>query len=184
MPSLFSTHGTSAFSVANNTLRAACTQLQHEEMSARSTLAHLPQISLYSDKMQPYLRGLPDSGMHLKMQCRTGTIPLNGLLTTRHIASNASCPCCAAEETVEHFILHCPAYMDQRSILRSTLTQITSSSSDSLFADSDDGHTVSCLLSDRYWASLGCFEDANRAMCRFLARAWAIRDAIVSWDFS
>ena len=153
-------------------------------MCARSTLAHLPRISVYPGKLQPYLRGLPDGGMHLKMQCRTGTIPLNGLLTTRHITSNASCPCCAAEETVAHFFLHCPAYMDQCSLLRSTLMQIAGTSSDSLFANADDEHVVSCLLSDRYWASLGCFEDANRPICRFLARAWAIRDAIASWDFS
>ena len=51
------------------------------EINDRSTLIHLPHLSLYPNKLQPYLRGMRWSkGREIKMKCRTGSLEINHLL--------------------------------------------------------------------------------------------------------
>jgi len=179
--SFFTSHGPAAFSLASRCLHAACHQRQLTEISARVTLAHLPHVGLYSRQLQPYLCGPPSSGSHIKMQCRTGTLPINALLNTRHLASTPRCPCCdSADETFEHVFLACPPYMDIRAAMRDGLGQLAAPAVDALFSQTDERLVVSTLLSDRFWARLGCFEEANRLICNFLASVWTIREAMVS----
>ena len=182
LPSFFSTHGPSAFGVAARLFRSACQQRHEHDLNRYSTLTHLPLIPTYHNKLQPYLRGVHDPGVLLKMKCRTGSIQINHLLHKRHLTDSPTCPCCDAVETLEHFFLHCPAYMDRRARLRADLEELAGSYVPSLYS-LDDTSIVCGLLSDRPWFLSGCFTQANRHICSFLADAWACRESIVTFDW-
>ncbi|KAJ7639653.1 hypothetical protein DFH06DRAFT_1001628 [Mycena polygramma] len=58
---------------------------------------------------------LPRSLAVLLLQLRTGHIPLARHLHKINKADSPICPCCRpADETVSHFLLHCPAHRDAR----------------------------------------------------------------------
>ena len=115
------------------------------------------------------------------MQCRTGTLQINALLHIRHLASHCRCPFCdSTDETLEHFYLACPPYMDLRAAMRDGLSQLAAPAVHALLSQTDERLVISTLLSDRFWARLGCFDEANRLICTFLAGAWTIREALVS----
>ena len=87
----------------------AMRQEQRTEMHARSTLPHLRRIDLFADNIQPYLKGQRGEGTRLKMQCRTGTLPVNALLHARRQAGHVACALCGEPESVTHLVAECPA---------------------------------------------------------------------------
>jgi hypothetical protein len=49
-------------------------------------------------------------------------IPLNGYLTRFHRVQSAHCPACSeSNETVEHYLIHCPGYAHERWSLKQKL---------------------------------------------------------------
>ena len=50
---------------------------------------------------------------------------LNEDLVNRHVWNDASCKCGSASETVEHYLVHCPPYIQARGYTIQTLPRIT-----------------------------------------------------------
>lgn len=163
---------------ARTLIDAAALQEEERAMHSRSTLQHLPHIRLRKANIQPYLlqpnnRGL---GTDLKMRCRTGTLQVNSLLSRRHIQQHYACPLCGDHETVSHFLLHCPAYLEPRAHMLEQLSGAfpTTAAFHQFKAASDEQLTCS-LLSDMFWSGLGHLGMANAAVCDFLSQAWDVR---------
>ena len=57
--------------------------------------------------------------------------------------------------------------MDVRAAMRDGLSQLAAPAVHALFSQTDERLVVSALLSDRFWARLGCFDEANRLICTF-----------------
>jgi hypothetical protein len=174
--------GPSCFVRAGRILREASQQRLRQNMSQRTTLVHLPDIPLYPLSLQPYLRGpATGAGTHLKMQCRTGSLPVNRLLFVRHVAPNPFCPCCLPQsqkdETVEHFLLHCPAYDECRAKLHDALTPLLlpPAAPFDIYSADNTSCTAATLLGDKFWIDNGCFNQANKAICVFLEESWKVR---------
>jgi exonuclease III len=156
-------------------------------MQGCSTLQHLPLMQLHSRRIQPYLVHpyYQKRGSVLKMQCRMGTLEVNALLNARRqrgsAADAAACQLCGQEETVNHFILHCPAYAEHREQLEGQLAALFPTTEQfQQFQSAPDTEWVAALLSDRFWQNLGSLEQANRAVCTFLSTAWDDRCAYVA----
>ena len=167
---------------AGRILREASQQRLRQDISQRTTLVHLPDIPLYPLSLQPYLRGpATGAGTHLKMQCRTGSLPVNHLLFVRHVAPNPFCPCCLPQsqevETVEHFLLHCPAYDECRAKLHDALTPLLlpPAAPFDIYSAGNASCTAATLLGDKFWIDHGCFDQANKAICIFLEESWKVR---------
>ncbi len=154
------------------------------EMNRRTTLTHLPLLSLYPNKLQPYLRGRGWSkGREIKMKCRTGSLEINHLLFKRTLTSSPACPCCGgAEESVQHILLHCPEYNDIRTEMllkiRSLFHQ-TRRPASALFL-APHLHQTAMLLGDRTWVGMNCFTEADSIVCDFLEKMWDARARHVS----
>ena len=99
---------------ARHIVSQAMLEQQRTDMHARSTLQNLRRIALYKDVIQPYLKGHRGEGTHLKMQCRTGTLPVNALLSARRQVGDAACPLCGEPETVARALVRYPAYDEMR----------------------------------------------------------------------
>ena len=55
-------------------------------------------------------------------QLRINHIPLNSYLTRFHRVQSAHCPACSeSNETVEHYLIHCPGYAHERWALKRKL---------------------------------------------------------------
>ena len=152
-------------------------------MGQRSTLQHLPLIQLHSRNIQPYLvhpyyRGL---GSFLKMKCRTGTIQLNALLHARRQTDSAACSLCGQPETVNHFILHCPAYDEKRDALHQSLAALfPSASAYQQHQALPDDQQVANILSDQFWTDMQQqLPAANAAICDFLEASWEDRSQYI-----
>jgi hypothetical protein len=167
------------------TVRKASAAQLLKEMEARSTLQHLPHISIDPWRLQPYLKRkfLCADGTALKMRCRLGTLQVNHLLHKRNLSSSPACPLCpASEEDINHFVLDCPAYAMHRDDLFDSLRPLlpTPVDFDTLFGpDTRRTARVANILSDRVW-SKSSFCDANKAVCTFLSQCWNTRTALVS----
>ena len=61
---------------------------------------------------------LPRSTSSKIIQLRTGHCGLNSYLHRFGIAESSTCECGTGQETVEHFLLECPRYREQRSEMR------------------------------------------------------------------
>ena len=153
--------------------------LQHELTRAR-TVSHLPHIELYRGRIQPYLgkAEFQRPGTVLKMKCRVGILEVRALLHMRRCVNDARCPLCGDEETVDHFVLHCPAFTEHRTAMFAQLRDLfTSAASFGQFRAQEDARLVACLLSDKYWGPNAV--NANRAVCDYLAAAWDDRERLI-----
>jgi hypothetical protein len=162
---------------ARHIVTHAMLELQRNEMHARSTLQNLRRIALFKGVLQPYLKGHRSQGTHLKMQCRTGTLPVNALLNARRQVGDAACPLCGEPETVAHVLVQCPAYDEMRAKLFDELRDLfgVRQAAYCAFRASCVDAMVGNLLSDQYWAAMGKFTEANSAVCSFLRDMWAAR---------
>jgi hypothetical protein len=122
--------------------------------------------------------------MLLKMRLRTGSSTLAQPLFARHVpmATSPTCPICAhttnpTDETVEHFLLRCHMYEDDRVDLQSTLDSLLPSNTPA-FLD-DPAATVSRLLDDRFWVQHRVFNEANQAICSYLEQIWTVRQELI-----
>lgn len=158
-------------------LGAAAAAANAAQMREKSSLVHLPHIRLHKLRIQPYLKDAHHAGLGtlLKMRCRTGSLEVNALLRTRTIADCCACPFCGEEESVAHFILHCPAYDELRAAMFARLQPLLGGESAyRRFRDADDTLLAANILSDRFWSG-GHLPEANAAVCNFLAEAWHCR---------
>lgn len=153
------------------------------EMESRSTLQHLPHISLRRGAIQPYMvhphqRGV---GTWLKMKCRTGTLEVNALLRSRQQEANAACPLCGELESVTHFLISCPAFDERRERLFQRLRgAFRSEAAYQEFRGASDVMMAANVLSDLYWSRLRWLEEANAAVCDFLRDAWDDRQRYIA----
>ena len=163
----------------------AAKQTQQHTMQGKSTLQHLPLIGLRDSSIQPYLKqdAFKGVGTHLKMRCRTGTLQVNALLRARRLAPadlQGACPLCGDEESVDHVMLHCPAYEERREHMLEALRvlQVPERSPNRhallQLLGGTDRERVANLLSDRFWTN-STFHAANEAVCAFLAGMWSDR---------
>ena len=181
----YSHYGDKVFKAqARQLVQKAVENGERQEMGQRSTLQHLPHIQLHSRNIQPYLvhpyyRGL---GSFLKMKCRTGTIQLNALLHARRQTDSAACSLCGQPETVNHFILHCPAYDEKRDALHQSLAALfPSASAYQQHQALPDDQQVANILSDQFWTDMQQqLPAANAAVCDFLEASWEDRSQYIS----
>ena len=171
------------FRARANALDAAAARKRDEDaMRNHSTLQHLPHIRLSRSRMQPYLFGTSDRGFGtlLKMRCRTGTLQINSLLSRRHIQQDSACPLCGQQETISHFLLQCPAYLEPRQHMFDQLAgAFPSTQVFQQFRTASDDQLTCDLLSDMFWSGLGHFDMANAAVCDFLGEAWDTRQRCI-----
>lgn len=168
---------------ANALVDAATVQDDKDRMHSHSTLQHLPNIRLRKANIQPYLLVHHDKGLGtlLKMRCRTGTLQVNALLARRRIQADSGCPLCGEQETIPHFFLHCPAYLELRTYMLQQLSSVfpTDQAFQRFRAASDEQITCN-LLSDMFWSELGQLELANGAVCGYLQEAWDVRQRYIT----
>lgn len=89
------------------------------ENSPRYTLLKSVDTSAPSKKFAKKIEKLPRRHSSLMFQLRTGHIALNKHLKRIAKSPTARCPACENhDETVHHFILVCPAYVNQREQMR------------------------------------------------------------------
>lgn len=150
-------------------------------MRQRSTLVHLPHLSLFHGKLQPYLQyTVGGKGTDLKFKCRAGVLEVNHLLFKRRLAASPACPCCGAtEETVEHVLLSCPKYCSLRlNLFRGIWNlQRTHRHPGADFPFLSNIQQAIMLLGDKYWVQKGGFEQANKLVCTYLSAMWEAREA-------
>ena len=95
-------------------------------MREKPTLRGWPLlVSLHSNdtalQVAPYLQGPNTAGMRSHLRLRTGSLPVNSVVS-HFAASGTQCPSCGEEiETVDHFLLVCPAIAHLREKLVSLL---------------------------------------------------------------
>ena len=88
-------------------------------LSTRGARLRRIDPSLPSNKFAVLVDSLPRRHISVLVQLRTGHAPLNHhLARIGKVPSPACARCGAAYETVHHYILMCPAYQEERSILR------------------------------------------------------------------
>jgi hypothetical protein len=64
------------------------------------------------------VKDMPKYRSSMLVQLRTGRVALNAHLNRIGKADSPTCQCCRrADETVEHFVLHCPAHAQARRLL-------------------------------------------------------------------
>jgi ribonuclease HI len=92
--------------------------------SPRFRLLHNIDSSAPSPRYQRLIQQLPRRQASLLTQLRTGHVPLNKYLHRIQRAESPICPACRThDETVQHFLLMCPAYSRQRYFLNRDLSR-------------------------------------------------------------
>ena len=77
----------------------------------RSTKVSQIDVAFSLSRFRKLVGNLPKSQMATLVRLRTGHIALNQHLHRMGKADTPVCPCCRrADETVHHFLLHCPAH--------------------------------------------------------------------------
>ena len=167
---------------ADCVVRAASSKATLERYTTHVHPNHV--ASMRFKAARPYLRsGVPTRGIELMLRIRLSCLCVHA--RTRKYGGNrangtAPCPACgAANETLEHLVLHCPATSSLRNSMFDEIRSLPGCAEKlrSILSESDSSAQVLHCVSDGVWGRAGVGMLASRLIADFVLQAWDHRNA-------